>query len=557
MLSELIIEDFVLVERAAFSFGERFTAITGATGAGKSLFVKALKLVLGARADTSVVRPGAKQAVIQAFFEIQADTLKELARLGIETDGELIIRRIIPGQGRGRIFINGILSSLQQLKTITAPVLSIASQHEFQNLLKKEMHQELLDEFGALEKARIQVGQLHAQTSALRRTLKELRKKNSQIEEEKARIEAEQKLIDETRPRINEEEQLEHDRMVLKSAAELRSVGEDIYHRLYAARGSITEELAACRANMEKMASLDPGLKSVKELLDSVTFQADDIAISIRDYLQNLPLDISRLNQVEERLYRLQALKRKFGPELADVISYRKSLDAELEKFDRLELEMQKISRELDKVEKKLCRAAQELSEKRKEIAPKMERSVLRELSALDLDRASFHVNIHTPTVTDAAAIGPRGADRVEFYFSANPGQPERPLAQVASGGELSRILLALKTITGSRNANETLLFDEIDAGLGGEIAENVGKKLKEMSRHQQVIAITHFPQIAAMADMHITVEKIEEHGKTITTIRHLSDNERLDEIVRMLGGETDTARKYAGELLGTVLRRT
>ncbi len=557
MLSELIIENFILVKRAVFSFDLGLTVITGATGAGKSLFIKALKLILGGRADKTVVRPGSKQAAIQALFEIPEQLAETLGDSGIETEGELVVRRIIQAEGKGRIFINGVMVTLSQLRQLAPSLASISSQHEFQYLLNKERHLEMLDDFAGLHQERRGLFNLYREAQGIRRSLEELRKQYSRREEERENILKEQQLIDEINPREDEEEELERERKVLKASSRLRELGEDIYGRLYGARGSITEELSLCRASMEKMTELDPSLQAIKELLEAVSFQADDLAISLRDYIQALPMDLSRLEQVEERLFRLQGLRRKFGPEITDVLAHRLTLEERLKAFENLEQEMDILVKRLQKADDKLCRLASDLSRKRQRQASEMEKAVKEELGQLDLSRAEFKVDIKTPDGVKAEDIGPAGADQVEFLFSANPGQPPAPLAKVASGGELSRILLALKTVSGEKDHGDTLIFDEIDAGLGGEIAENVGRKLRKMAETYQVIAITHFPQIAALGTTHLAVEKIQAEGETVTMVRSLSGDERLDEIVRMLGGETDTARRYARELLSPVFRRT
>ncbi len=557
MLSELIIQDFVLVKRAVFSFGPGLTVITGATGAGKSLFVKALKLLLGDRADISVLRPGAQQATIQALFEIREDVEKSLLESGIATEGELVVRRVIQAGGRSRIFLNGVLVTLSQLREMAPKLAGIASQHEFQHLLKRERHLEILDDFGNLEKERLEIKRLYQETTAIKRALEELRKRYENRDEERERILRERKLIDDVNPREGEEEELEQERRILRASTTLRELGEEIYARLYAARESITEELSACRASMEKMAQLDPELQPVRELMESLSFQADDLAISIRDYIQALPLDISRLEQVEERLFRLQGLRKKFGPEISDVLSHREALERQLKDFQGIELEIEAEEKRLQKAGARLCRAAADLSRRRRLLAAEMEQAVMQELRALDLSRARFKIQVETPAKMTPEDIGPWGADRVEFFFSANPGQPLRPLGRVASGGELSRILLAIKTVSIHKGMEETLIFDEIDAGLGGEIAENVGKKLRDMGKRHQVIAITHFPQIAALADTHLAVEKTEKGGKTLTGVRRLSEDERLQEILRMLGGDSESARRYASELLGPVLGRS
>ncbi len=557
MLSELLLENFILVQQAVFSFGPGLNVITGPTGAGKSLFVKALKLLLGERADASVIRAGSEQAIIQGIFFISKDLQKTLDHLGVEAESELIIRRIIHAKGKSRIFVNGALFTLQQLRTITSDLVSIASQHEYQNLLKRQKQLEMLDTFGGLQEERSSLASFYEETVELRRKAERLRERYKTREDEIERIRRQIQLIDEIDPKEGEEEELKDQLSLLRSSSRLRQLGDEIYSRLYGARGSITEELSLCRTDMEKMTEIDPSLQSHRELLDSLSFQAEDLAISLRDYLHGLPVDTTRLDTMEERLFRLQRLKKRFGPEISDVLQHRQVLERELDTYLQIEQEMLDLAEKLQHAETRLEQLAQGLSTKRHEASKAMEQAVKKELSELDLGKAAFEIHIHTPSPIVAKSVGPTGADKVEFTFSANPGQPLRSLAKVASGGELSRILLALKIVTGERRLEETMLFDEIDAGLGGEIAENVGKKLRQMGENYQVIAITHFPQIAAMGQLHLVVEKHDREGTTVTQVRELSATDRLDEIVRMLGGETDTARKYANELLSTVFRRS
>ncbi len=562
MLADLTIENFVLIKNLQISFPTGLTVITGETGAGKSLLVRAMKLMLGARSDTGLIRDRTRPAVIQAIFnnpELPEKSRQILEEMEIhpELDGELIIRRVIKADGPGRVFINGAAVPLNLLRQIVPGLLAITSQHEYHNLMKREEHRRLLDGFGGLVPLVNQINKKWSETEKIRMEIASMKDRIERSREEIERLQQEAELIDRVSPVPGEEEKLEQKRQVMRSSRELRILGQEIYALLYSEKGAVLERLNDSKAAMEKMTRMDQGLGELFTRLESIIFESEDLAYSIRDYLHQLPVDLTSLEEVEERLYQLKQLKRRFGPELQDVLAYRQEIDKKLRGEEDLEQEIERKKRVLQEAEEELCKLASTLRAGRKETGQAIETAVIEELNALNLEKTRFAVQVSGPDTITPEAVGPTGADRVEFLFTANPDRPLSPLSAVASGGELSRVMLALQVVFARREGLGTVIFDEVDTGIGGEVAEKVGCKMAELARSSQVIAITHFPQIAAAGDHHLVVTKRQRQGVTTTEILPVSDNMRIEELVRMLGGESEAAREYAKELLGTVFRRT
>ncbi len=557
MLLELSIENFVLIKRASLSLSEKFTVITGETGAGKSLSVQALKLLLGARADSRQVRPGEKQAVVQALFTNPESVTPLLEERGIEPGDDLIIRRIIPASGKGgRIYINGSLVSLQDLREITSDLVSISSQHEYQSLLKKGSHGLWLDRFAGLEQERERVSGLFKAFTSCSRELEQLVSSRKQQAEDEERLRHEAELIDSVNPSEDEEEEIQQELSVLRSAKELILRGESIYSALYAGKGAVIELLSEAVKDLERMCRADARLEKMLEDAHSLRYQAEEIAHEIRDYVRSLPSDLARLEQLEERLYSIRQLRRRFGPGIDDVLSYRKEIEEKLAQASGISERIDALKKEKESISRELIDAARQLSERRIAAASELSGEVCSELSDLKLKDTQFIVDVRRPEEPEVDDIGPSGFDNVSFLFSANAGQEPAPLARIASGGELSRVMLALKAVLARKGGIETVVFDELDSGISGEVADMVGKKLRSLSQNGQVVAISHYPQIAACADMHIGVEKGVADGVAITRMKGLEGEERVDEIARMLGGGEEDARAWAARLLGPVLGR-
>ena len=550
MLLELGLENFILFERVSLCLSSGLTVLTGETGAGKSLLVQALKLILGARADLQQIRTGTKQALVQAVFEASPEVRGQLEDMGISCDDELVIRRTVPQTGKGRIYVNGAIVSLQDLRQIVSGLVSLAGQHEYQELLRRERHGPWLDRFSGLGHEVDQITSLYQEVKGLQTDLQRAVATKEEAAEEVDRLRQEAEEIDKIAPKPGEEERLEQELKVLKAAEALRTLGDNCYRTLYADKGSIQEKLAICRQDLKRMADLDPTLEKTVKELDSVAYQAEEVAWTVRDYIQGLPTDLSQLEQIEERIYGLRELKRHFGLTIEDVLAYRNDIEIKLttlyESGDRIE----NLKTRLEEKEKELVNAALDLSKKRRQGAKKLSKAIKAELSDLKLAKTDFMVDVEATERPIASDVGPRGLDKVQFLFSPNVGQPLRPLASIASGGELSRVMLALRAALARQAGIETIVFDEIDAGIGGEVAEKVGFKLKALSSFGQVVTITHFPQIAARGDHHIALEKVVKGDKTAIVIREVEGNQRLEELTRMLGGDRETARAYAGKLL-------
>jgi DNA repair protein RecN (Recombination protein N) len=550
MLLEISLENFALIKHLSLSFAPGLTVVTGETGAGKSLLIQAMKIIMGAKALPQHIRTGEEQAMVQAVFDMPDGYGPVLEKYGIPEDDVLIIRRGFSINGRTRNYANGAMINLQTLREITAPLASLAGQHEYQELLKSANHCIWLDRFGGLEQDVLEVSERYQTLHSARKALEKILEEKEAARETLSRFERELKEITSIEPVAGEDEALEQECKILKEAAHLMALGESCFGELYAQKGSLIEGLTRCRTDIERMGAIDPRLRKTGQDIASVIYQTEEIASSIRDYLRNLHADTSRLNEVEERIHRLRELKRRFGPELSDVISYKEMIKKGLNDTKNQDELIDGLKKEILKMEKDLMLSASRLSEIRKDAAARLSRTVEAGLKELNFLQAAFAVHLKTPDSPGAGDIGPRGMDEVRFLFSPNIGEPLRFLSDIASGGELSRVMLALRAALAGESGIETIIFDEIDTGLGGETAGRVGQKLKALAAMGQVIAVTHFPQIAALADQHVAVAKTVEGDRTLTKINRLSDTGRLDELARMLGGDRTAAKNYAKELL-------
>jgi DNA repair protein RecN (Recombination protein N) len=560
VLAQLTVRNVVLIEQLVLELGRGFNVVTGETGAGKSMVVDALSLVLGGRARPDVVRAGATEAEVEALFEV-APGSRAGARLeaaGIPGEGELVVRRVIQSEGRSRAYVNGRLCTAAQLAEIAADLCDIASQHESVSLTDPATHLEYLDAFGRLEGDRARVAE---QVDALAEVVRELEAATAQ---ERGRAEREDFLrwqmrdIDELDPRDGEETELEHERARLRHAERLQSATRRAAERLYEGEDAVCDELARLGADLDQAAAIDGSLAPLARTVGTARAELSDAARALARYADGVEASPERLAEVEERSFRLQKLLRKHGPSTADLLSHRAALARELASLasssERVaELEAERARRVGD-----AGAAARALSRKRRDAAEKLADAIGRELSQLGMGRARVVVEV-TPTVASGEAIGVDGArltragiDRVEFLIAPNRGEEPRPLRKIASGGELSRALLALKRVLADQGPAGTYVFDEVDAGVGGAIAEVIGRSIADIARHRQVLCITHLPQIAALADAHFVVDKTESRGRTHTSVRRLSQSERVEEIARMIGGIRvgEAARRAAAEML-------
>lgn len=559
MLTELRISDFAVIDQLSLEFSGGFQVLTGETGAGKSILVDAIALLVGGRASVDQIRSGADEAVLEASFSLSpngplTDRLRESGLLGPQ-ETELIIRRILSRTGRNRLYVNGNLTPLHLIQTLAGTLIDIHGQHEQQSLLSAQAQRDSLDAFGHLKDLRQTYLSAYEQWKTRQRELDETVRTVSerQAREEFLRFQCHE--LEEADLRPGEEEGLVSERRRLSHAQRLGQLAEEAYELLYGAEASALSLLGAASDRLRELQTIDPETVEWAALSESATVQLRELAQRCRDYREGLDHDPTRLAQLEERLDRLQRLKKKYGGSEATVLARAQELKQELDALDRGETILTQLRELVAQDYTRVDTLAAQLSTGRAKAAAKLETRVQDELSALRMDRTRMKVAV-VPEESDEA-LGPAGRDRVDYLFSANQGEPLQPLARVASGGELSRVMLAMKTVLAETDRVPVLIFDEVDAGIGGAVAAVMGRRLRALANYHQVFCITHLPQIASQAGTHIVVEKAVIKKRTVTNARKLDRAGREEEIARMLGGLaiTKAVRQTAVEMIGEAER--
>jgi DNA repair protein RecN (Recombination protein N) len=551
MLRELRISNLALITELNIEFGPAFTVLTGETGAGKSIILQSINLLYGEPAR-SWVRSGAENAVVEALFECARDhpLNRLLVEQGCDGDGQIVLKRVVSATGNSRYYVNGGLATGKTVGELAENLVNIASQHDHQQLLSRSFHLDFLDAFAGLRPQRQALGELHDRWSGLRDRCLLLRQREQDKEQRRDFLSFQCREIEEAEIVANEDQCLELEKQRLRATADLARLGGSSQELL---TDRVLDALAEIRRNLQQMSGFDPSLENLAENVSEQSFQLEDAAQQLRIYLDELTDEPGRLDEVTARIDTLQKLKRKYGSSLEEVLEYGRQAAAELQQLDELDRELSNLEKELTVLEQELATSAADLSRLRKQAAERLAEAVGLELSALCLEKASFSVDFGgSEHEAGLCSLTRRGWDQPEFLFSANRGEPLKPLNKVASGGELSRLMLALKCLLARHDRVETVIFDEIDAGISGQTAEAVAGKIRELAEHHQVICITHLPQIAAAADAHFTVTKEEIGERTRTTINLLRGEEKVGELARMLDGMTATAktRAYAKELL-------
>ena len=537
MLRFLRIRNLAVIEVVEVEFEPGFNVLTGETGAGKSIVVEAVGLLLGARSSADLVRTGESHAVIEAIFE---------------HDGkETIVRRELTNQGRSRSFISGALATAAALRELSAKLVELHGQHEHQALLDPLTHLPVLDEHAGLTELTTRVADSWAGVRTLR---EQLERSRMDSREKAARLDLITFQLGEIRkaaPRDAEDESLAATRQVLASAERVQRLCAESYAALYESDGSALASLGAVWKRVGELAAIDPQFGSYVEARDGIKGQLEDLAFFLRSYADTVDASPARLQEVEDRLALLERLKRKYGPTLGDVIERGHDLAREQELLTGVGERAEDLQKALNVASDRYLKAARELSRLRREAARQFAKTVEGLLADLAMTRTRFEVRFN------AAELGPEewaesGIDRSEFFVSPNPGEELRPLARIVSGGELSRVMLALKTMAAGNEPGKTLIFDEVDAGIGGRVADVVGMRLRALGDRFQVLCITHLPQISAQATTHFRIEKNVRGGRTLTSVDRLNEAARVDEIARMIGGTvvTDHVRATARELL-------
>lgn len=564
MLRELSIRNLAVIEHVSIAFDSGFHVLTGETGAGKSILIDALSLAIGGRGTADIVRYGCDKAEIEALFEPPAGhpVWDVLASLGIEADPDemLVIRRELTAQGKSISRVNGRIVNLSMLREIGECLVNIHGQHEHQSLLKTERHLEWLDDYAgeALAGRKRKYREVYRQYMDARSRLRELedvsRQQMQMLDLYKFQLEE----IDAARLTPGEDEELQDERRRLAHAERIMQHASEAYELLYGPSG--LEALAKAVSRLEDIHQYDASLGPMLEQLQSAYYQAEDAAFQLRDYRERIEANPERLAEIEDRLDQINGLKRKYGEQIEDILAYRNKIAADIDKMENRDEHLQRLREDEQRLYEQAHELALGLSDMRRLAAERLAREIENELRELHMERTTFKVQLDQPqdNAAGAAKLTENGIDEAMFLFSANPGEPPKPLAKIASGGEMSRIMLALKAVFAAIDGVPVLIFDEVDTGVSGRAAQAIAEKLSKLSRRCQVFAITHLPQVACMADHHYGIRKSAEDGRTTTSVKKLEVSERVEELARMLGGVevTDKTRHHAQEMLDLAERK-
>lgn len=550
MLKELRVKNLAIIEDLTINFEKGLNILTGETGAGKSIIVDALGLALGNRAQSDLLKTGEKEAVVQAYFEL--DNYNSLPDLGLDVSEGLVLRRILSSNGKSRAYINDSMVTMQALSEIGKSLVDIHSQHEHQSLLTAAKQRTLLDSYGKLQSDAEKVESLFREMQTLQNECSELSEK---IKERAQRLDLLKFQINEINVSSltpNEKEELEEEKMILANQTKLNELTATAYALLYESEGSCSESLSRVISQLREILAIDSSIEDTLQLLESAKPLIDDASINMRGYRERYDFEPGRLDTVEDRLELIKRLERKYGNAIDAILKYKDEAEEEMKGLEMSDEKLLSIEKDLSLKETALQKAALTLSEKRKRTASKIENLIIENLRELAMANAEFRIEVKQETVdNDKYLVGLHGIDRIEFLFSANPGEPLKPLSKIISGGELSRVMLALKSILAEVDNVPVLIFDEVDAGIGGKTAGSVGKKLDLISKKHQLLCITHLPQIAKHGEYHLKIEKKNKNNKTFVDVKELSGKERQDEIARMLSGDlTEASLKHAEELL-------
>ena len=562
MLKSLYVRDFALIDELSVSFAPGLTIITGETGAGKSILMGALNMVLGERASAEVVRGGASKAVIEAVFggEHYESIGAMLDEEEIERTEEIILRRDISASGQSRCFINDTPCTVALLKRVGQQLVDLHGQHDHQLLLHAETHAGMLDGFGLLHAETAQYRNTLEEYRKLRRELHSLTERADDLREKRDFIDYQYRELDAAALVAGEERAIDEEINLLENAETLYSLGTELGENLYESESSAYSTLASSVHLLEKLAAIDPRFEPYLEELRGATSTVEELNRFVGRYTGGIEFNRDRLEELRERQLLLQRLGKKHGKSIDELIALRDQLSEELSLEENVAGELAAIEADIQKARTALSASAGTLSEHRREAAKRLEQEIMAGLATLGIPRSAFEVRFTREAAPDGdiEIDGTRykafdnGCDRVEFMISTNLGESPKPLAKVASGGEISRVMLAMKSALARSAELPILVFDEIDTGISGKVAQSVGFSLKRLSRMHQIMAITHLPQIAAMGDLHLAVMKRIEGERTFTGVTPLDDARRVEEVARLFSGETisESSRKLAEELI-------
>jgi DNA repair protein RecN (Recombination protein N) len=564
MLKSFEVKDYALIEHISVEFGNGLNIITGETGAGKSILIDAMSLLLGERASTEVVRKGAEKSFVEGIFNIKGN--KKVKSLLEENDidftDELIIRREISLKGSNRCFINDTPVNLNLVKDIGNLLVDLHGQHEHQSLLRTETHIDYLDEFGDYQPHLHQYKKIYSELLKRENELKELREKESSIKEKKDFYSFQIKEIDNISPEEDEEDKLIAELKILENSEKLAELTSEVYQLIYESDNSIQTSLSKVRTLLQKLSDIDKSFSDALSESESSLLQVQDISNFIRGYNSKINLNQNEVEGKRERLGAINLLKKKYGGSVKSILEYRKKIGEEFELAENFSEKINELSKNIFELRKNAGSLAKSLSKKREQAAKLVKKGIEETLKELGIQHPQFKTQIRNQLSEKDSGVfldgkyfraTSKGIDEVEFFISTNPGEDLKPLAKVASGGEVSRIMLSLKSTLAKSDKLPLLIFDEIDVGVSGRIAQKVGKALKNLSAYHQVISITHLPQIASLAEHHFSIEKVTQNDRVVSSIKKLPESERITEIARLLSGEkiTQASLKSARELIG------
>ncbi len=563
MLIELHIKNFGILENLYIEFSNGLNILTGETGTGKSILIGAVSLLLGERASTDSIRTGADKSQVEGLFDLtdspKTNILLEELDL-ISEDNTLLIKRILNREGKNRCYVNDQTVTLGTLKIIGDSLVDLHGQHQHQVLLNTDKHIEFLDDYGKLEIDKRIFADTYKNFQLLKREIKNLIKDIEKVKTQKEFYEFQLKEIDTLSPKPDEDEELMQELSILEHYEKLFNTTHNIYYELSAKDKDINSQIKKMLENLKELENIDERLKIASEYSESALIALEELAHTLRDYSNNIIFNPERAEAVRSRLFALRQLIKKYGGSMDALIEKQKKLRDKLSLLDANDNQIENKQKELEEFRLTLSEQALNLSQKRKIIAKEFSNQLAKELKELGMSSIIFDVRIEhilsnsgEVIINDKfAEVNEQGIDHIEFLISPNPGEELKPLAKIASGGEISRIMLAMKKLLGQVDQVNILIFGEIDTGIGGRIANVVGKKLMEIAKQRQVLCITHLHQIAARGDNHYQVSKFTEDGRTFTRIIKLEGEERIQEIARMLGGETLTGitLQHARELL-------
>lgn len=547
MIKEMRIKNYALLNKVDITFEDGFNVLTGSTGTGKSILINALSLLLGEKGEVNTIRKEEDKAIVEGVFSVSDKVNDILKSHGIPLDDKLIIRRTVSRKGGGGVYINGSIVNLRILREISDLLFDIHGQHEHQLLLNEDTHIDFLDAYGKLLKEREEIENLYNEIKKLKLILNEKVKEKEEIEQKKELYEYQKKELEGLKFSPTQYEEIKEEKKVLENFNEISRIVGEATINIEESESSILNKLSEISDELKSASNFDKKLDSVYKRINESYLVLQDTMLDLVRYRDSLDYDKERLNELDEIVNKVEQLKKKYRCNYPELIALKKDLENKIFNIGSLTKEIEELKNNIDKVEKTLLDLSELISQKRHEISSQFENNVEKELKDLGFEKAHFKVDIK-----DKSKIDEKGKDIVKFLFEPNIGEGWNPLSKIASGGEISRVMLALKSILSDVDKVEGLVFDEIDSGIGGSLGIKLGEKMKEIGKNRQVLCVTHLPNLASEANFHLKVDKLTEKKRTITKVYQVKGQKRVKEIARMLSGDklSDTAIKHAKELL-------